>query len=160
MIGLTLSLNDFFSHLKHVWVFVHIETCSKRVQVVTFEKVLERLPLKQCFRLKMSCMVIFQLWNVKIWIMSGDQSTARSSIWNIKFWQIQRRHYVFARTWILGWGISSLNSCSRGDSLWLFIYNWYLVCSINAILDYCAKSTVRQGFLRDFNFVCSISRQI
>ena len=76
MVGLTLPLDDLLPHLKHVWVLVHIETCSKGVQVVTFEKVLEWLSLKQCLRLLMTTVMILQLLNVKIRIMSRHQSAS------------------------------------------------------------------------------------
>jgi hypothetical protein len=157
MIRLTLSFNDLFPHLEHIWVLVHVKTCPKGVLVVAFEKVLERLPLKHSFCL--TYVVIFQLRKVKIGLVRGDHwfcyLILRGRIWNIKSRQIQRRHNVFARAWIFWRSVSSLISWSWGYSLRLFINHRYLVCCIDAILDYCALSTVK--LLWDFNFRDSIA---
>jgi hypothetical protein len=75
VVGLTLSLNDFFPHLKHVRVLVHIETAYKGVLIVALDKVLKRVSLIYSLMLLLisTCVVIFQILKVKVWLVRGDQ---------------------------------------------------------------------------------------
>jgi hypothetical protein len=73
VVGLTLSLNDFFPHLKHVRVLMHIETAYKGVLIVALDKVLKRVSLIYSLMLLIACVVIFQILKVKVWLVRGDQ---------------------------------------------------------------------------------------
>jgi hypothetical protein len=74
VIGLTLPLNDFFPHLKHVRVFVHIETTYKGVLIVALDKVLKRVSLIYSLMLLLiPCVVIFHILEVKVGLVGGDQ---------------------------------------------------------------------------------------
>jgi hypothetical protein len=74
VVGLTLSLNDFFPHLKHVWVLVHIEAAYKGVLIVALDKVLKRVSLIYSLMLLLiPYVVIFHILKVKVWLVRGDQ---------------------------------------------------------------------------------------
>jgi predicted membrane channel-forming protein YqfA (hemolysin III family) len=74
VVGLTLPLNDFFPHLKHVRVFVHIEAAYKGVLIVALDKVLKRVSLIYSLMLLLiACVVIFHVLKVKVRLVRGDQ---------------------------------------------------------------------------------------